>query len=231
MRILALIMARSGSKGLKHKNVRRVGGVPLLTRAVHLALASRRKGEQWTTVVSTDSPGYARMARAAGAETPFLRPKRLASDAAPLATAVLDALDTLTKEERHFDAVVLLSATTPLTLPKDVRGALALWRHNPNTSVISVVAAPAADSWRMALRKGRLVAKSDRPPGRRQQEKESLILNGAIYVASPRWVALHKRFFVDGRTLPYTMPKLRSLDIEDADDLRLAEAFLKMHRY
>ncbi len=76
--ILCVIPARSGSRGLRDKNIQKVGGVPMLVRAVTLARASARRGERWRILVSTDSQHYARMAIRAGAEI-LLRPRRLAT--------------------------------------------------------------------------------------------------------------------------------------------------------
>ena len=112
-----LIPARAGSRGLRDKNVQRVGGQPLLSRAIALAKKCRRAGEAWTLVVSTDSPRYARLARQAGAEVPFLRPAALASATTPLWKVVRHALVELERHGRSFDVVVMLSPTTPLTGP------------------------------------------------------------------------------------------------------------------
>lgn len=90
--VLALIPARSGSKGLPDKNITPVGGIPLLARA---ALAARACGRVSRVVVSTDSPRYAEIARAHGAEVPFLRPAELAHDRADLQDAFFHMLDGL----------------------------------------------------------------------------------------------------------------------------------------
>ncbi len=223
LEVLALIAARAGSKGLADKNIRVVGGKPLLVRAVELARAvPRPRSEAWSVVVSTDSRRYAALADAAGAEV-LERPKRLAKDETPLIDVVLHALQAFGERGRSVDLVVLLSATTPLTTPDDVRAAFKLRAKARGCSVVSVVAERVRPSWRFARRDGKLVTTSKRTVGRRQQEEPTLALNGAIYIAEPAWLERHGRFFVSGRTVPYIMPAERSLDIEDEDDLALAE--------
>ncbi|MEK7704077.1 MAG: acylneuraminate cytidylyltransferase family protein [Myxococcota bacterium] len=218
-RILALIAARSGSRGLRGKNMRELGGVSLLARAIHLAHASRRRGESWSVVVSTNSRRYRALAIREGADVPFLRPPELARDDARLIDVVLHALVALEAHGRFYDTVVLLSPTTPLTSPRDVRRALAL--HGAHEVAVVSVAVPAA--WHFsAAADGRLHAISPEPVGRRQLGNRFMLLNGAIYVAAPSWLRTHRRFLVPERTIGLEMPAARSLDIENAADLSLA---------
>ncbi|MBI5510917.1 MAG: acylneuraminate cytidylyltransferase family protein [Deltaproteobacteria bacterium] len=225
LKILALIPARAGSKGLKHKNLRQVGGVPLLVRAVQLANRSRRRGETWRVVVSTDSAHYRRVAERAGAEVPFLRPRALAGDRAPLIDAVLHALATLEQAGDRFDLVVLLSAATPLTEVQDVRRAIRRHRQS-HTSVVSVTSDPVPPAWRLRLAGGRLVATAKDRIGRRQEAPAQYRVCGAVYVASPAWLKRHRRFFVSGKSVALVLPRARALDIEDAVDLAFASVLM-----
>ncbi len=218
MKVLALIAARAGSKGLKSKNVRKLAGVPLLTRAVRLAHQSQRKGERWRVAVSTESPAYARLARAAGADV-IARPRDLATDRARLIDAVLHAIT-----DSDCDVLLLLSATTPLTKPSDVRRVLSAWRRH-RVGVASITRDTPA-SLRFSRDGGTLEATSRALPGRRQMEPSIWRLNGALYAASPTWLERHGRFVVAGKSVGVTMPKSRSLDIEDAEDLAIAGALL-----
>lgn len=225
LRVLALIPARSGSKGLRHKNVRLLDGEPLLTRAVALARESARRGEVWSVVVSTESRRYARIAAAAGAEVPFVRPAALARDDTRLTAVVHHAIATLAGQGRRFDVVLLLSPTTPLTRVADVRGAMSLFRASRGAAVLSVTPEQVAPSWRFTLRGGRLVAPADRRVGRRQEATPTYVLNGALYVATPVWLARHGQFWAPGARA-YVMPKERSLDIESAFDLEVARGIV-----
>ncbi|MFO0106485.1 MAG: acylneuraminate cytidylyltransferase family protein, partial [Burkholderiales bacterium] len=120
-RVLALVPARSGSKGLPDKNIRPLGGKPLLAWPIAAALAAQRVDR---VIVSTDSAHYADLARAAGADVPFLRPTALASDTAPSIDFILHAVDTLAAADEHYDYLLLLEPTSPLTEASDIDRAL-----------------------------------------------------------------------------------------------------------
>ena len=117
-RRLALIPARSGSKGVADKNVREVGGRPLLLRAIDVARAA---GLFDTIHLSTDSPAYAELAREAGLEVPFLRPAELARDTSLVADAIADAVERLAAAGQDFDTLTLLEPSSPLRTPEIVR--------------------------------------------------------------------------------------------------------------
>lgn len=219
MKLLVLIAARRGSKGLRHKNIRKLHGTPLLVRAITLAKESLPRA---TVVVSTDSKRYAKLAQNAGAEVPFLRPKTLAQDETRLIDVVLHTIEALGAQGRSFDAVMLLSATTPLTTVQDVRKATRIFEKNRYKSVISVTKERSHPSWRYTLIRGYLMAPKGRRVERRQTAAAEVALNGALYIATPAWLLRFRQFCVPGRSLPYVMPQARSLDIESAEDLALA---------
>ncbi len=130
---LAIIPARSGSKGVPDKNMQLVGGETLIARAVRVA---RETGLFDTILVSTDSPDYAEEARRAGAEAPFLRPADLAGDTAVVLDAIRHVLDELAVAGRAFDLFALLEPTSPLRSVAIVR---------------EVVAAAEAEGWDAAM--------------------------------------------------------------------------------
>lgn len=220
-KILGLIAARSGSQGLQHKNIQPVLNQPLLVLAIRLAQAAQRANEDWQIVVSTDSSKYAQIAQNAGAQVPFLRPHKLATNQARLIDVVLHTLAAMKHEGSHFDSVVLLSATTPLTTASDVRRGLNL-HFAKKTAVASVVVDAVPDAWRFSISHNTLKPKSTLTVGRRQIAPTTYHLNGAIYIATPLWLASHGRFVVPNKTAALVMPKERSLDIEDRYDLDLA---------
>jgi N-acylneuraminate cytidylyltransferase len=207
-----VIPARSGSRGLRHKNIQKVGGVPMLVRAVMLARASVRRGERWHIVVSTDSPDYARLARRAGAEV-LLRPRRLATATARLIDVVLHALD---EHQGAVDTVLMLSAATPLTKVGDVRRALLVHKRYGG-SVVSVTRDKAPDSWRFAVRDGRLVVPRGTRVSRRQESEARFRLNGAIYLTTTARLRRNHQF-VGPKTRVVAMPQERSVDVEDKLD-------------
>ena len=121
-RVLALIAARGGSKGLPRKNVRLLGGRPLVAWPVSTAVAARSVDR---VAISTDDEEIAAAARAAGADVPFMRPAALASDSASSIAVALHALEMLAAAGHSYDYLVLLEPTSPLTEPQDVDRALA----------------------------------------------------------------------------------------------------------
>ncbi len=116
-RRLALIPARSGSKGVPDKNIRQIGGRSLLSLAI---AAAREAGLFDRIFVSTDSPDYAREAAREGVETPWLRPAGLATDTALVADAIRHTLETFSRRGERFDTIALLEPTSPLRLPEDI---------------------------------------------------------------------------------------------------------------
>ena len=196
-----------------------------MVRAIRLAQAAARKKERWQIVVSSDGPGILRLAQQNGAIA-LRRPKSLAQDRSPLSKAMLHALKTSEVRLGSFDEVLMLSPATPLTRVRDIRSALNLFRKGNGASVASVVQDSHGPSARFQLNKGCL----DRSPrshrvGRRQEGDPQVLLNGAIYVASPGWLRRYGQFVRAGQTIAYRMPQRFSLDIESAQDLAWA-AFL-----
>lgn len=137
MRILAIIPARGGSKGVPGKNLRVLAGKPLLVHSVEQALAARSVTD---TVISTDDPAIAQVAADAGAAVPFLRPGALATDEASTEPVMRHAL---LEMERHvggtYDAVLLLQPTSPLRLADTVDRAVAVLQDSGADSLCSVV--------------------------------------------------------------------------------------------
>ncbi|HET7410347.1 MAG TPA: acylneuraminate cytidylyltransferase family protein [Paracoccaceae bacterium] len=128
-RRIALIPARSGSRGVRHKNLREIGGQSLLARAIGVA---RETGLFDRVFVSTDSPDYAAEAARAGIDTPWLRPDALASDTALVADTIRHTIETFAAQGEAFDTLALMEPTSPLRGPE---------------VVARVVAAAEAEGW------------------------------------------------------------------------------------
>lgn len=228
-RILALIPARSGSKGLPGKNIRPLAGHPLLTWPVRAAKASRHVDR---VVVSTDSEEFAEIARGAGADVPFLRPPELASDTASSIDVILHAVDFLAAQGEHFDYLVLLEPTSPLTEAGDVDAALeALLANRDNAdSLISVgELVHAHPSFAVRLTAEGLL----RPVGtenfdqlpRRQDLEPLYFLDGSLYLTDI--AALRKeRSFCHSRTASIVMPRWKTFEVDDLVDFICIEALL-----
>jgi CMP-N-acetylneuraminic acid synthetase len=178
-------------------------------------------------VCSTDSPDIAAVAREWGAEVPFVRPAALASDTASSDDVVLHALDVLEAQGREFAAVAKIQPTSPLALPEDLAsGVTRCLEHG--VSVVSVCAAR-PPSWTFRREPdGRLAEVVPDPPGvvRRQDYPPYCLVNGALQAAPVRRLRETRALFEAGVTLASLMPMERSVDVDDEDDLALAQLLL-----
>src|SRR5262245_26226674 len=221
-KILALITARSGSKGLPGKNIRPLGGKPLVTWTVEQAKAANGIDR---IVISSDDPEIIRIAVAAGCEAPFVRPAELARDDTPSAAVVLHALDALADP---FDLLMLLQPTSPLRLASDIDACLDACLASGASSCITVTEAEHSPFWMFRLdQANRLVRLLDegRDTVRRQDLPKAYLANGAVFVARVDWFRDHQAF-VDDDTIGVVMPTERSIDIDTELDFRLAEMLL-----
>ena len=224
-RILGLIPARGGSKGIAGKNLRPLAGKSLLERAIDCAKAA---GGIDRLVVSTDDPKIARAAALAGVPTPWLRPAALAKDGSPTIDAVIHALDRLLEEGYVPDAVLLLQPTSPFRTPSTIRQALKLYASSGGESVLSVT--PAREHplrhYRLAPDGGLspfIAGQEHSPRNARRQDLEPVYkLDGSIFLASVA-VLRGKRTFYSGRPRPLIVPSEESLDLDTPLDWDIAE--------
>lgn len=219
-RILAVIPARSGSKGLPGKNTLPIVQKPLIgwtiESALHCELIDR-------VVVSTDCREIAKISALHGAEVPFIRPAKLATDSTPGIDVVLHAIDHVP----DFDIVVLLQPTSPLRTTDDITRSLERLIASEATSSVSVCLSKNHPNWMKRISKdGLLIPYEELAIAPSRQQLDCVYaLNGAIYIA--RCDALRKsNSFHTARTLAYVMPPERSLDIDNAFDFRLCELIL-----
>lgn len=226
MRNLAVILARSGSKGLKDKNIKELNGKPLMAYTIEAAVAS---GKYDTVHVSTDSERYAQIARDYGADVPFLRSADLAGDSA----SSWDALRAVVKEYENrgkiFDTVTLLQPTSPLRNADDIRGAFELFEEKQADSVVSVCEVDHSpllcnvldDSLSMD---GFLDMSK---VGRRQELSKYYRINGAIYIQKTQLLMDGASVYGE-KSYAYIMDKRKSIDIDDAFDFMIAERLMEM---
>ena len=218
--ILFLVPARGRSQRIPGKNLRPVGGIPLVARAIRLArdAASQVPGGPHRVVCSTDDPEIAAVARAWGAEV-IDRPAELATDAATSVDVALHALDAIGGADPRGapDVVVLLQPTSPLTEPPDVVSALRAFEDGGRRNVVSVTDSHPA-SWH--VRPG-----DDPVPSleRAAGEDATQLLSGAIYVAAADRLQATRRF-LDDATIAVPIPRERSVDVDEPEDLVVAEA-------
>jgi CMP-N,N'-diacetyllegionaminic acid synthase len=228
-RVLALVPARKGSKGLPLKNIRPLNGKPLLAWPIAAAQASRYVDR---IVLSTDDAEFAALGRAAGAEAPFLRPAELASDTAPSIAFIEHALDTLEAGGDRFGYLLLLEPTSPLTEASDVDSALETLaqRRDVADSIVGVTALVSTHpAYAVRLSPQGVVRPFAAPDfgslPRRQDVEPLYCLDGSLYISSVD--ALRRtRSFCHDRTLPYVTPRYKSFEVDDLVDFICIEALL-----
>lgn len=224
MNNLAVIPARSGSKGLKDKNIKELNGIPLLAYSVQAALNSKMFSH---VMVSTDSPLYAEIGIKSGAEVPFLRNVSSSSDTASSWDVVREVLEKYQDSGMTFDTVTLLQPTSPLRTADDICAAFDLYYGKNATSTVSVCEMEHSPLWSNTLPEslcmdGFLNSASNR---QRQQLSTYYRINGAIYIVDAEHFLSGKNIY-DGGSYAYIMPAERSIDIDTELDFMIAETVL-----
>lgn len=225
MKTLAIVPARSGSKGLPGKNIRLLAGKPLLAYSVEAAAAS----EQFDVVhVSTDSEEYAEIARRCGADVPFLRSAQTATDTASTWDTVLEVLERYEQIGQSFDVLAVLQPTSPLRTAEDIRAGFALMRERSAEAVIAVCEADHSPLWCNTLPEDGCMdgfIRMEYAP--RQELPQYYRINGALYLTSVERLRREKTLRCDAGCYAYVMPRERSVDIDGPLDFAIAEAILK----
>ena len=224
-RVLAFIPARGGSKGIPHKNIIDLNGYPLISYSITEALKSKYIDK---VLVSTDDEKIASVAKEYGADVPFLRPERLASDKAKTIDAVLHAIDFMNQNGDKFDTFVLLQPTQPLRTMEDIEGAIEKYMDNNCIPLVSVSLVDDHPLLIRTIKEGRLESLLNQSSTcRRQDMPQYYKVNGCIYINEIDQIDENTSF--NDNKLPYIMPKERSVDIDDYSDLKMAEYYLNIH--
>ena len=222
MRIAAFIFARGNSKGLPGKNIRLLGGIPLIGHSIKLAASMPAIDRVF---VSTDSEEIANVGRQYGAEI-IERPADLATDTAAEWHAWQHAIAYLAKRNYYFDVFVSLPATSPLRAEEDVQGCLNLLTEDVD-AVITVTPASRSPFFNMVVidEAGYCnVVNSTGRITRRQDAPVVYDITTVAYVTTPSFIENHDRLFA-GRVKSWVVPKHRAVDIDDLYDFNVAEAF------
>lgn len=225
MKNIAIIPARSGSKGLKDKNIKEMNGKPLMAYTVEAAVDS---GIFDTVHVSTDSEKYADIARKCGADVPFLRSDEKASDSASSWDVVKEVLNRYRELGKDYDNAVLLQPTSPLRDSTDIIKAFELFTERSAGAVISVCEVDHSPILSNVLPEnlsldGFISKKSSGP---RQMYDSYYRLNGAIYIVNINYLYDDINIYREG-SYAYIMDKRKSVDIDDAFDFEIAEFIMK----
>lgn len=220
-RVLGLIPARGGSKGVPRKNLHFLGGKPLLQWTAEAALASKLLDR---VVLSTEDDEIAAAAQRIGLDVPFRRTQSAATDQATPDAVIEDALEHLGSD---FEYLVWLQPTSPFRSSADIDACLQRIADGSADACVSVTASRAKVEWLFFL------GPNDRldpvagtaPPDRRQELRPAFVLNGAVYAMR---IEAYRRShtFISDRTVAWVMPPERSIDLDEQADFDLAERML-----
>jgi CMP-N,N'-diacetyllegionaminic acid synthase len=221
-KVLAIIPARGGSKGLPGKNLRTLGIKPLIAWTIESALANKLIDK---TIVSTDCLKIAAVSKTFGAEVPFIRPDWLSTDQAETADVVLHALNSICEQ---FDVIVVLQPTSPFRNSVHIEAALKTYENSKAHSLVSICETQKSPYWMFSLEDdGALepILQGKNQFSRRQELPKTYCLNGAIYVVDVELFLKSKDFiFEDSKS--YLMDFESSVDIDSLMDFKLAQFFL-----
>jgi len=223
MKILGVIPARGGSKGVKRKNIRLVAGKPLIAYSIEAAKHARLLTR---FIVSTEDAEIAAVAKNLGAEV-IARPKEIAEDTTPMVDVIKHAFHCLEDREETFDAGLILQPTAPLRTAEDIDLAIEMFGKSNARSLVSVYQVSDCHPARMyRIEEGVLIPLHEEPKQRLRQALPPIFhRNGAIYL-------FHKSLLAEGslmgdRPIPFVMSRESSINIDEEIDLDLADLLLR----
>ncbi len=228
--MLGIIPARGGSKGVPRKNVRKIGGKPLIAHTIEAALATKGITR---LVVSTEDEEIADVARAYGAEIPFMRPQELATDTSSVIDTYIYTIEQLKAEGEKVDEFAIMQATSPFRTTQDIDAAIELFHKKSADSVISVVETEHPLAWIKTMDgQGRLAHAVQGLDAlkNRQAYPKYFLPQGAVYVFNYDLFRRTREYW-HPNTYGYKMPAERSVDIDTPLDFEFATfLFEKMGR-
>ncbi|MBS1790722.1 MAG: acylneuraminate cytidylyltransferase family protein [Acidobacteria bacterium] len=227
MKVLGLIPARGGSKGVPRKNIRLLAGKPLLAYTAEAALAATRLTR---VVLSTDDEEIAEIGRGCGIEVPFLRPAELAEDTTPTLPVVQHAVHFLESRGERFDAICLLQPTNPLRQASDIDGCTELLERAGADTVFTMLSVPPEHNphwvyFQNADGSLRLSTGEASPIPRRQELPPAFHREGSVYVAR-RDVVMNKNSLYGSKVIGFEIERGHSVNIDNLEDWERAESLL-----
>ncbi|MBI96449.1 acylneuraminate cytidylyltransferase [bacterium] len=223
MKILAIIPARGGSKGIPRKNILEIAGKPLIAHSILTALKVKLIDK---LIVSTDDEEISDISKHYGADVPFLRPKDYAKDDSP---GYLTALHAISEFPSYSD-ILLLQPTSPLRNIEDIEGIIKLRQKSKAKSAVSVTYSWSHPEWCYTLNKNSMnltsFLKKKDIFHNRQNLDSTYIPNGALYFCNSKWLQSSKKFIGED-TKAFIMPPERSIDIDSHLDWFFAEKLLE----
>ncbi len=228
MKVLGIIIARGGSKGIPGKNIKNLAGKPLISYTIEAGLKSKLISK---LILSTDDEGIAKIARKYGVSVPFIRPEKLSKDDTPGLPVITHAVKYM-KEENNYqpDVIVVLQPTSPLRRSDHIDEALKIFLDYKTDSVVSVTKAPhnANPYSIMSVNKDGSIKqfqKYNELGNLRQKKPVFYCRNGAIYACTYKCLIENETLY-GNLTIPYFMEKKDSFDIDDEIDWKIMECFL-----
>ena len=228
MKALFVIPARGGSKGIPHKNIKLLGGKPLIGYSVDVA---RQFADDADICVSTDDEEIASVVRSMGLEVPFMRPAELATDKSGTYEVLLHALDFYRSKGVEYDVLVLLQPTSPFRKAEDVKAALDM--YSPDIDMVVTVKEASSNPYYNCYEKDEngflAISKGDGKFTRRQDAPKVWEYNGAVYVINV--ASLRKMTLGEFRRRRMSvMDSVRSVDLDTEIDWLIAEKLLESGR-
>lgn len=224
-RIVAVIPARGGSKGVPGKNIKLLNEKPLIAYSIEAAKGSRYIDR---LIVSTDDSEIKSIAVKYGAEVPFLRPKELSEDTTPTLPVLQHVVNYLEKEGDTVDVVITLQPTSPFRRSNHIDEALEKLLQSPNESVVSLSEVDYHPYWMKKVSNDTIYSyiESEKEYLRRQDLPKVYKMNGAIFI-TPRNVLMEERLIVSKNAKPYLMCFEDSIDIDTIWDFKLAQILMR----
>lgn len=238
MSTLALIPARSGSKGVVNKNIRSLNGIPLIAYSVHIAQLCKEKGLFSNIIVSTDSSHYLDILKKTGYNNKYLRPPELALDDSPTIDAVIHALNHFKSSDILFDKVMILQPTSPFRSIEHVKNSIDLMNSNPlSTCVASVYKLGDYHPRRIksinedGFLKDFCSEYTESEPSRRQDFKpDAFIRSGSIYLTKTKQV-IEQKLIRGDCVLPMEISEFYSINVDEEVDFFKAEALINSNKF
>jgi N-acylneuraminate cytidylyltransferase len=222
-KILAIIPARGGSKGIPKKNIKRLHGKPLIYYTIEVA---RTIFNNLDICVSTDDDEIIQVEENCGLKVPFKRPLELATDTATSNDVLLHALEFYESKKIFYDVIVLLQPTSPLRTAQHVKEAMSLY-HNDIDMVVSVKESHVPAVLCQESEEGYIELLFNKHTTRRQDIPNYYEYNGAIYVINVKSLK-NKGMSAFDKKIKYVMPSNKSIDIDNHEDWNIAEYLLKI---
>lgn len=235
MKILIIIPARGGSKGIPRKNLVDLNGKPLIQYTLGtVKKLMENKTHTWLPFISTDDEEISFYCKSQGFDMEYRRPNKFSKDTSPMIDTIFDALKWLMKKKNeHPDCVLLLQPTSPLRDVNKILDAINKVKDKTTFSIISITRLREHPYECIEMNKqgdwSYLSKPIGRPVGRQQYRNDYFFIDGSFYFASISFLNKHKSFLIENKTKLFLLDQTWPIDIDVEDDLLVAETFLNKY--